>query len=143
LVDADRFDLLNACRWHLSSGYVVHGQREAAGKKVFQMHRLVLGLRPDDPRQGDHINRDRRDNRRANLRVATAAENAQNVPARPNTSPYRGVHWDSTRGKWMARVKIDRKHVCLGRYDDELEAARVAAEYRAEHMPFSLEAAAA
>jgi hypothetical protein len=108
------------------------------------MHREVLGLAADDSRVVDHVNRDRLDNRRSNLRLLSAAENAQNQgPARGSTSRFRGVHWCASRRKWVARVKIDGRHRNLGRFDDELEAARVAAAYRAEHMPFSAEALAA
>ena len=51
-------------------------------KLTHYLHREVLGLTPGDGLETDHRNGDRLDNRRSNLRVATRAQNAQNVPAR-------------------------------------------------------------
>lgn len=42
------------------------------------LHRMILGLEDDDPRVCDHINRNTKDNRRANLRAVTQKENCAN-----------------------------------------------------------------
>lgn len=103
------------------------------------MHRFVLGLEPDDP-PIDHINRNRLDNRRDNLRLATPKINQQNRnPNRPTSgsrqrqSKFRGVHWEPTGKKWRAVVRGQH----LGVYSDEKQAARVAADERRRTMPFS------
>jgi hypothetical protein len=92
------------------------------------LHRLVLGLAADDPRQGDHINHDTLDNRRANLRVvADQAANTQNTSShRGASSSYRGVSWDKRAGRWEASCKVDGRKRFLGYYDDEAEAADAA-----------------
>lgn len=101
------------------------------------MHRLVFGVGPGGPHI-DHIDGDTLDNRRTNLRLATRAENAQNlVSARGGSSHYRGVSWNKARRAWAANCRIDGKRHFLGYFADEEEAARVAAEFRRLHMPFS------
>lgn len=77
----------------------------------------------------DHVNRDRRDNRIANLRSATRAENARNVPSHAgSTSKYRGVSWNAARGKWVAQIYIGGRNRRLGTFADEDAAHRA---YRA------------
>ena len=124
--------------WHL--GYA---SRKNGERRVY-LHRVIAGLAAGDSRQVDHINRNRLDNRRSNLRVApTKALQQQNHSGHAGASSgYRGVCWDKSRKKWMAVVKLDYKQHNLGRFDDELEAAQVAADFRAQHMPFSEDALA-
>lgn len=45
------------------------------------------------------------------------------------------VSWRSSKGRWVAQARVNNRVHHLGYFDDELEAARVAAEFRAEHMP--------
>src|SRR5687767_10322229 len=68
-------------KWTLRSGYAV---RTDSGHSV-SLHRLILGLERGDPRQVDHINGNRLDNRRANIRVVTARIQQQNRPKRAGT----------------------------------------------------------
>ena len=96
-------------------------------------HRLVfLWHHGYLPKQIDHINLNKTDNRIENLREANSSTNQMNVPVRVFTkSGLKGVHWDQSRGKWMARIKINGKHVFLGRFDTPEEAyeARKAAQH--------------
>lgn len=139
LVDAEDFEWLGQWRWRLhSDGYVYRNYRLGGKQFTVRMHRLILGLAHGDPREGDHINRDRLDNRRANLRVATAAQQRQNESPRGGASRYRGVSW--CQGRWQAVVNLDGQRHYLGRFATEEEAAAVAARWRAEHMPFSEDA---
>lgn len=133
LVDACDWGRLAARRWHLSrSGYAMSGRSPL-------MHREVLGLQPGDGKYVDHINGDRLDNRRANLRVVTNAENMQNRPGanRGATSNHRGVCWDRRTKQWRAQVTLNGRNHFLGRFDTEDAASRAAAEFRREHMPCS------
>lgn len=52
------------------------------------------------------------------------------------------VTWDKSRGKWMATAMLDGRRTTIGRFDTEDQAAAAVAAWRAEHMPFSAEAAA-
>ena len=125
--------------WHHAQGYARHGRRVGPRsenrKLIIFMHRLILGLAPDDPRLGDHVNRDTLDNRRGNLRIVTAGLNAQNASPRRGSSAYRGVHWNKGLGKWAATAQVNRVTHRLGYFDNETVAAQVAREFRLANMP--------
>ena len=141
-VDAEDFERFNDRRWYLDGrGYVRRTTSQNGRRRALLLHREILGL--TDPRiKADHINRDRLDNRRANLRTVTDAGNAQNRATRfaNNTSGYKGVSWDKRVQKWYAHGRLNGRMYALGRYADIEEAARVAAEWRALHHPYSEEA---
>lgn len=148
-VDDEDAERVSAFRWNLDTkGYArgaryLGGGRSAARYLRTSMHRLILGLEPGDPRQGDHRNGDVLDNRRSNLRVATGAQNSQNRTRTHGASQYRGVHFNRRykARPWEATVRHDGQRHYLGRYATEEEAAEVAAAKRAELMPFSEEVA--
>lgn len=80
----------------------------------------------------DHVNQDKLDNRRENLRLATRKDNEANKRKRrtqaggKTTSKYKGVTFmkDRPRRKpWRATITIDKKQKALGCYADEKEAA--------------------
>lgn len=121
------------------SFYVVGEMRDGAGRHQAYLHRLIAGT--PNGMVTDHINHDTLDNRRVNLRVVTYAQNSQNVSARrKNGSGVRGVTWHKGARKWMAQVKFAGRYHYLGLFNDLAEASRVASEFRARMMPFSLDA---
>ncbi len=132
-IDASDEALISSHRWHLNdAGYAKAGIN---GKSV-RMHRLILGSPPGV--EIDHLNGNRLDNRRANLREATRALNAQNMAAhRDGSSRYRGVFWFARDQRWAVQVCLAGKKKHLGYFDDEEEAGAVAAAWRAKNMPFS------
>jgi hypothetical protein len=115
-----------------------HGAAQARiGKARVQMHRFILDLTQDDKRIVDHINHNRLDNRRCNLRIVTHAENCANrVPHKGR--PFKGVI-DNRRGKpvlldgpwarsrtpkkrYRAQIVADGVLYNLGSYPTEEEA---------------------
>jgi hypothetical protein len=74
----------------------------------------------------DHIDADPLNNRLENLREATRSENCfnQGLP-KNNTSGFKGVTWDSRRGKWKAGITTDGRFRHLGYFEDPTEAAYV------------------
>jgi HNH endonuclease/AP2 domain len=123
------------------NGYVVRTRHAAGRAKKFRLHRVVLELKPGDP-EVDHINGNRLDNRRSNLRVASHSENEQNRHglSANNTSGYRGVTWNKRARKWSARAKLNGHSHFLGYFDTPEEANDAVTVWRAEHMPFSADA---
>ena len=78
----------------------------------------------------DHINRDRTDNRLANLREATRTENLRNTGChRDNPTGRKGVSYDRARNRWAARIFLNGRTVHLGRFatPDAAQQAYIAA----------------
>lgn len=121
LVDSGDYDRMMKYKWHLSSkGYAI---RSVPGKSSgITMHRMIM-----DPPKGvmvDHINGQVLDNRRSNLRIVNALQNAQNRKKNVRSrSMYKGVSWKVANGKWQARIRVENKQFHIGLYDTELEAA--------------------
>lgn len=86
------------------------------------MHRVIAGT--PKGRFTDHMNRDRLDNRRSNLRVATQAQNQFNRDAvHGSRSKFKGVDFMPKKGKWRARISDGKDRSFLGLFQTELEAA--------------------
>lgn len=84
-------------------------------------HLYMTGRLPAE--QMDHINRDRADDRWANLREVSPLGQAQNRSGhRDSRSGITGVEWDGARGRWVARGMYDGLLVWLGRYVDWFDA---------------------
>lgn len=128
LIDDDDLSLVQKHSWWFTpQGYPCTKIRLANGKRrTVGMHRLILG----DPESNsiDHINRDKLDNRRCNIKACTDAENNKNRPTAKNkTSIYRGV---SKRGnRWQVVVRVGGKVKWLKSFADEREAGLFAAPY--------------
>lgn len=120
--------------------YAIRSFRRADGTRgtVF-LHTFLAGFRQTDHRNGNGL-----DNRRANLREASTAQNAANQGIkRSNTSGFKGVSLE--RGRWRAQIRILGKKVNLGRYQTPELAARAydkaAREYHGEFATLNFPAA--
>lgn len=120
IVDDSVSHTVRTKRWYLDKdGYAY---TEINGKRVSQ-HRLITNA--PTGMDVDHINHDKLDNRLENLRVCTRSQNLANMlPSKKGTSRYKGVRWDESRGKWLARISVNNKMKHLGRYYSEIDAAR-------------------
>jgi hypothetical protein len=129
LVDTEDYNLVNPYRWNLQSkGYAV----TTINGKATLMHRLIMGV--DDPSiQVDHIRHNKLDNRKAKLRLCTAAENRRNSLKRmAASSQFKGVYYDN--GKWHVQIFINSKVKNKGRYRCESAAARVYDQFAKIHF---------
>ncbi len=138
-IDIEDIEAVGNYRWTLNSnGYAYRRLWVNNRKWDVLMHRQILGLTHDDGIDGDHVDRNRLNNRRSNLRIAPDGENSQNVPSyRGASSRYRGVSWHKGCRKWQVNVQIKGKLSYLGLFTDELEAAHVAREARARLLPYA------
>lgn len=94
----------------------------ALSRPTRYLHREILGLAAGDPRECDHVDGNGLDNRRANLRIATRAEQQCNRD-KPDCSlrRFKGV---SVSGKrFVASITSNYKLIYLGTFDTEEEAA--------------------
>jgi len=134
LVEDDDFIFLNKFKWKINpEGYV------SRSKDNRLIHRVILSVKSRTV-QVDHIDLNKLNNLRSNLRLVTNSQNTQNQGARKgSTSKYRGVCWHSRANKWMADVMLNGKHNYLGLFDVEEEAAMAASNFRKANMPYSIE----
>lgn len=113
------FDKYN---WSLDGRGYAHAYIK--GKEA-KLHHLVIG-KPVFPLVTDHINRNKLDNRKENLRFVERKVNQINID-KPvtNKSGILGVHWDDSRRKWLAQIRIEDTQKFLGRFDTVEEATMV------------------
>lgn len=107
-MDIDVFEKIKT-RIHLNShGYPSFNQEENG--KIIAVHHLVL----PDVEIRDHINRDKTDNRRSNLREVTSVQNGMNKSVlKNNNSGSTGVCWHSQRKKWRAYITVGNKQITV------------------------------
>jgi hypothetical protein len=119
-VDAADYEWLSQWRWRVYSGG--YAGRLEKGKLIY-MHRQIM--KPPKRKFVDHINGNRYDNTRANLRNITPGQNMYNTGKQPGTtSIYKGVSYDRQSGQWVAQIQFRKESLHLGRFDTEIEAAR-------------------
>lgn len=83
----------------------------------------------------DHVNGVRTDNRWDNLREASRSQNCANTRIhRDNKSGFKGVVWSEPRQKWQARICVDGRTICLGRFNTLPEAREVYAVAAVKHF---------
>ena len=128
IVDDEDFEKVNAYKWYCMTRrhhkYAAKSFRVNGVKTVLQMHRFVLNLF-DSSKMIDHINGNGLDNRKENIRICTASDNAKNkiLPA-SNKSGFKGVCWHKRDKKFYAQIKVNNKMQYLGVFDCPIEAAK-------------------
>lgn len=130
IVDASDYQLLNQWRWSYDNKYAVRMD----GKKKIYMHSFLMNTPPG--MHTDHINRNKLDNRRSNLRVCTASVNIRNSENKGRykggLSKYRGVTYDKSKKKWLAQLSVESKNIFLGHYRLETDAASASLSARTQ-----------
>lgn len=112
MIDVSDMDRTIKRKWHLArTGYAVSDN--------LNMAPFIMRTETDKNIVIDHINQNKLDNRKVNLRITNKSINAFNTKMRvDNTSGYRGVSWDKEKNKWCARITINGKQRQIGRYSD-------------------------
>ena len=128
MVDDEDFDWLCGHKWCVRKSkckeYASRSHHTKSCSYVVRMHRKILGVY-DANLQVDHINGDGLDNRKANLRICTNAQNAWNARKTRNNavSQFKGVALNRKTGKWVASIGLHWQRICLGTYLYEKDAA--------------------
>lgn len=119
-MDDEDFEKLNKYSWSFCVGYARRSEPEKGSKKInkFLMHREIM----NNPKGKiiDHINGDRLDNRRCNLRECSKSQNGANRVSR-GTSKYLGVYLKNNT--WDSCMTVNRKSIFLGSFEKEEDAA--------------------
>lgn len=133
IVDEDAMEFVGGLTLYRSNnGYVYYSKWHDGKSWPELLHRLLANAPKDRSLHVDHINGNKLDNRRENLRVVTTQKNQVNRKNlnRNNTSGIRGVAFVTAFGKWRAQITFQKKnrHLGLFRTKDEAISARRAAE---------------
>jgi hypothetical protein len=108
---------VKAIKWYTNtSGYAM----ESHGNLL--IHREIM--KPKSPLVVDHINGNKSDNRRGNLRICTVAQNTVNQSRVRTFSGYKGVSWHDRDGLWYARLSFNGKNIHLGFFTCPIRAAK-------------------
>lgn len=121
LVDDEDYEKLNKYRWNIGSGYLYSSKR--VGKRTIKttLHKIILSA--PDGMDIDHIDGNKWNNQKSNLRFATRAENSRNQGTKNVNKKYKGVYFDKNKSHWYVQIKYNYKIYCLGIYKSEDEAA--------------------
>ncbi len=116
IVDDEDYERIKSQKWNYSSGgYAV--------SPLGRMHRVILNCSIGF--EIDHINRDKLDNRKENLRVCSRHENNANKGKyKNNKSGYKGVDFYPPLGKYRAQLKRMGIKMHIGYYKTAIEAAK-------------------
>ena len=117
LVDDEDYDYIKQRKWSLNNtGY--------ATSSLGFMHRVIIGT--PTGMCTDHINHDKLDNRKSNLRICTKSQNQGNLKiiTRKKSSKYKGVSWCKKAQRWMVKINDNGKQRHVGVFKSEIEAAK-------------------
>ncbi|OHB79921.1 MAG: hypothetical protein A2Z25_07735 [Planctomycetes bacterium RBG_16_55_9] len=118
-VDAADYEWLSRYLWRARNGYPTRSEK----RRQITMHREIM--QPPAGRLVDHIDGNRANARRSNLRVCNVAENQRNKRKKSNClSRFKGVTYCRKTGKWKAGCRLKGQFYHLGYFDAEVEAAR-------------------
>jgi hypothetical protein len=130
-IDEDDFTRVTSVspEWQVSGcGYPYVCRRIFNESKAVYLHKFIVGAQPHE--YVDHINRNKLDNRKSNLRICTQSQNLVNWKKDPTgkTSKHKGVCWNKRRQKWVVRVNFKKREILGGGFTSEIEAAKKANE---------------
>lgn len=128
-VSDEDYEELSQYKWYFkkqvdgNGGYAARNTSYVKGepRTTIRMHRQLL--QPEPHLEVDHINGDKLDNRRENLRLVNRSQNMWNRKKQKGTSKYKGVYWNRRCRKWFAQIQHNGKFHYLGLHDNEEDAA--------------------
>lgn len=93
--------------------------------KIIRIHKLIMGVTYNQKQIVDHINWDKLDNRKCNLRFVTKSQNNINIHRKSNNkSGYTGVYYSKRLNKYCARIGINKNKIYLGDFNTFEEAVK-------------------
>ena len=136
IVDDDVYDELNKHKWNMDrTGYARRLIRLPDGsRKAIFMHRVIN--KTPDGLFTDHINHNKLDNRKENLRTVTQEQSKYNKMGyirKIHDIPYKGVIFYPPTKRWCAYIQKDRKRKNIG-YFHTIEEAAIAYNFWAKHL---------
>lgn len=127
IIDNEDWDKIKDYSWCISTDNNIVAYIKGSGRKnrkLILLHRLIMNAKQGQ--EIDHINRNRLDNRKNNLRFCNRSQNNMNAKKRKGTlSKYKGVTWSKRDKKWKSYIGLNGKFINLGSYDNEKIAALI------------------
>lgn len=121
IVDNEDYHKLIKYNWCVSSGYATRGTNSNGH---FKMHRVIMNAKNNE--EIDHIDGNRLNNQKSNLRIVTRTQNQMNRKLQKNNkSGYKGVSWCSKSKKWLSQIRINTHTKFLGYFVNKNKAAVV------------------
>lgn len=125
ILDNDIYNSIKKTGWYIDSyGYVYTQTTNNGVRKNIKLHHIVTPVK-----RGfdiDHINRNKLDNRKSNLRYVTRSENIYNMNEKINNkSGQKGVCFDSRRNRWRSYIGGTKSRIELGSFDDKETAISI------------------
>ena len=119
--DIEDYDKIKNYCWHIdNNGYVTT-------TKTLRMHSIIMNAKPGET--VDHINHNKYDNRKSNLRLCNKQQNSFNSNTRKNSaSGFRGVSYFKRDKKWRAYICINNKFIHIGYFEEKQDAIRARKE---------------
>lgn len=112
IIDKDDIPYVKDIKWHLDDkGYVVNRTRNI----TLKLHNYIMNHNDFTILVVDHINNNRLDNRKSNLRIVTKNINSYNRKCK-------GVCYDNYYKKYRAYISVDNKRIELGKFNNEEDA---------------------
>lgn len=124
IIDKEDVAKVRSYKWRLSKGGTDRSKcngvytGNSQNSKCISLHRFLTNC--PQAMYVDHINGNRLDNRKSNLRICTNQENNFNRTAQSNNiSGFKGIWFDKSRNKWTTEIKYNNKKIYIGRYEDK------------------------
>jgi hypothetical protein len=111
LIDNEDVDKVSKLNWHLNKkkGYAYHTFRIKDKTPTIALHKFIMG---NNLGEVDHINNNKLDNRKSNLRICTHTQNLYNSKlAKNNTTGIKGLSWDKRMNKWGAQLSVNSQRI--------------------------------
>ena len=127
LISDKRFPLVSQYRWNpqwnpksktfYATGFI------SGSKTRIKMHRLILNAQPGE--LSDHKDHNGLNNQDFNIRICNHSQNSANRIKHRGISEHKGVSWNKQRKKWQAVIRLNKKLIHLGCFDNEITAAEI------------------
>lgn len=123
-IDPSDFPTYKKYKWSIYNGYVQTNIKDVTGRSsTRRLHQILMN--PSSGFMVDHIDLNKLNNRRNNLRICTNAENQRNrVRPANNTSGFKGVYFNKGRNKYASQIRYDNKKKFLGYFTSAIDAAK-------------------
>lgn len=123
IVDDIDFGKVSEHKWYYSDGYARRTLNKE--KTHIKMHRFIIGAK--NGQYVDHINGNKLDNRRSNLRICTVSQNNMNRNIQKNNKHgHTGLHLVNSKQQvyWQPRITVNKKSISLGSFKNKADAIK-------------------